>query len=276
MKRVFITGASSGLGAALAAHYAAEGAQLGLLARREQTLSDLRATLPHPERHRLYVVDVCDHAALAAAAADFLQQAGGIDIVIANAGVSYGTLTERDGDLPVFEKIIATNLTATVATFTPFIAAMKNQAAAGQRDLRLVGIGSVAGIRGLPGAEAYSASKAAVISYCESLRIEMRRHRIRVVTIAPGYIDTPMTQLNTYAMPFLLPASDFAARAAKRIAAGCSYAIIPWQMRGVSWLLKLLPNAVYDFAFARAPYKSSITEQQEIQKQQAANHAAMD
>lgn len=262
MKRVFITGASSGLGAALAREYAGQGAQLGLVARRADALQELLASLPNPELHQRYALDVTDHAALANAAADFLRAAGGVDIVIANAGVSYGTLTERDGDLPVFEKIIATNLLAMVATFSPFISAMQAQAAAGQRDLRLVGIASVAGIRGLPGAEAYSASKAAVISYCESLRIEMRRHRIRVVTVAPGYIDTPMTQVNSYPMPFLLPAHEFAARAARVIAAGRSYAVIPWQMHGVAWLLRLLPNWLYDAVFARAPHKASMAEQQ--------------
>lgn len=262
MKRVFITGASSGLGAALAREYASQGAQLGLVARRDSALRELIASLPNAALHQQYAIDVNDHAALAAAASDFMQVAGGIDIVIANAGVSYGTLTERGADLPVFEKIIATNLLAMVATFAPFISKMQAQAAAGQRDLRLVGIASVAGIRGLPGAEAYSASKAAVISYCESLRIELRRHGIRVITIAPGYIDTPMTQVNTYPMPFLLPPQVFAARAARVIAAGRSYAVIPWQMHGVAWLLRLLPNWLYDAVFARAPHKASMAEQQ--------------
>lgn len=263
IKRVFITGASSGLGMALARQYAADGAQLGLLARREDALKDLLATLPNSEAHRLYVVDVCDHAALAAAAADFLRHTGGVEVVIANAGVSYGTLTERTADKAVFEQIISVNLLSVVATFAPFIRAMQAQAALGQTDLRLVGIASVAGIRGLPGAEAYSASKAAVISYCESLRVEMRHHGIRVVTIAPGYIDTPMTEVNTYAMPFLMPAEKFAARAVKIINAGRSYAVIPWQMRGVSWLLRLLPNWLYDALFSLAPYKAGKPEPQD-------------
>lgn len=260
VKRVFITGASSGLGMALARQYAEGGAQLGLLARRADALEELRATLPHAERHFIYAVDVCDHAALADAAADFLQQTGGVEVVIANAGVSYGTLTERIADKAVFEHIISVNLVSVVATFAPFMRALQAQAAAGQTDLRLVGIASVAGIRGLPGAEAYSASKAAVISYCESLRVEMRRHGIRVVTLAPGYIDTPMTQVNTYAMPFLLPAEKFAERAVRVINAGRSYAVIPWQMRGVSWLLRLLPNWLYDALFSLAPYKAGKPE----------------
>jgi short-subunit dehydrogenase len=254
-QRVFITGASSGIGAALAARYAAQGASLGLLARRGELLDQLIASLPNPERHRAYSVDVRDHAAIAAAAQAFLAHAGGVDVVIANAGISAGTLTEFAEDIPVFEAIIATNVTATAATFAPFIAAMKAQVKGGGAAPRLVGIGSVAGIRGLPGAEAYSASKAAVISYCESLRLEMKRHGIRVVTICPGYIDTPMTMANPYPMPFLMKPEKFAASAVRAIAAGSSYAVIPWQMGVVAKVLRLLPNAVYDLAFARAPHK---------------------
>jgi NAD(P)-dependent dehydrogenase (short-subunit alcohol dehydrogenase family) len=249
--RVFITGASSGLGAALARRYAAQGATLGLLARRGEALAALIASLPNAGRHRAYSVDVRDHAAIADAARAFLAHAGGVDVVIANAGVSVGTLTEHAEDIQVFSDVIATNVVATAATFAPFIAAMRAQRTPG----RLVGIGSVAGIRGLPGAEAYSASKAAVISYCESLRLEMKPYGIRVVTICPGYIDTPMTQVNPYPMPFLMDPDKFAARAAQVIAAGSSYAVIPWQMGIVAKVLRLLPNSVYDWAFARAPHK---------------------
>ena len=260
MLRVFITGASSGIGAALAREFAVRGAQLGLLARRESAVHALVASLPNASRHLVYPVDVNDHDALRAAAQNFMRRADGIDIVIANAGISYGTLTERPEDLAVFESILQTNLMATVATFAPFIDAMKIQAAAGDRGLRLVGIGSVAGIRGLPGAEAYSASKAAVMSYCESLRVELNPHRIRVVTIAPGYIDTPMTKVNRYPMPFLMPAPRFARLAADVIRSGRSYAVIPWQMRGVSWLLRLLPNWLYDRVMAKAPHKTSLKD----------------
>ena len=254
MNTVFITGASSGIGAALAQAYAAQGARLALVARRHEALEALRLSLPNASQHRVYALDVTDHAALAAAAADFMQAVGPVQVVIANAGISVGTLSEYSGDLPVFARVLETNLLATVATFAPFIAAMKSCAAA--QDCRLVGIASVAGIRGLPGAEAYSASKAAVISYCESLRVELKDSGIRVVTITPGYIDTPMTRRNAYAMPFLMPVEKFAARAVRAIAAGDSYRVIPWQMGVVAKLLRLLPNPLYDFAFARAPHKS--------------------
>lgn len=263
MKRVFITGASSGLGAALAMHYAQQGAVLGLVARRGNLLDSLAAALPGKQQHRLYAVDVTDHAALADAAADFIDAFGTADIVIANAGVSFGTLTGHVEDLPVFERIMAVNVAATVATFAPFISSMEMQAKAGNRGCRLVGIGSVAGIRGLPGAGAYSASKAAVMSYCESLRVELRRSGIKVVTVAPGYIDTPMTRVNTYPMPFLMSPEKFAERAAAVIESGTSYKIIPWQMGWVAKILRILPNWLYDLAFSKAPHKvRSAPEQQ--------------
>lgn len=254
MRNIFITGASSGIGAALARQYALQGDRVGLVARRSDVLETVRQSLPDPERHYVYALDVNDHKALHLAAAEFDRVTGGAHVVIANAGISRGTLTEHMEDLPVFEQIMATNLLATVATFAPFISSMKNRSA--QQACRLVGIGSVAGIRGLPGAEAYSASKAAVISYCESLRVELRASQINVVTICPGYIDTPMTEVNNYAMPFLMSAEKFAAQAVAAIERGDSYRIIPWQMAWVAKLLRLLPNRIYDFVFANAPHKS--------------------
>lgn len=259
--RVFITGASSGLGAALARHYAQQGATLGLVARRADALRQLASEFPAAQC-LVYALDVNEHAALTAAATDFIA-GGGIDIVIASAGISAGTLTEHQGDLAVFERIVATNLTATVATFAPFIAAMRASSSVSapptpRRRLRLVGIASVAGIRGLPGAGAYSASKAAVISYCESLRVELVGSAIRVVTITPGYIDTPMTQHNAYRMPFLMAPDAFARRAARAIDAGDRMCVIPWQMGWVARLLRWMPDALYDRVFCKAPRKSRV------------------
>lgn len=256
---VFITGASSGLGEAMAREYAAQGALLGLVGRRTEILEQVRNSLPNAGTHQIYALDVNDHAALQQAAQQFIQHAGSVDTVIASAGISVGTLTELSEDLAVFRRVMDTNVLATVATFTPFIEHMKSHAK--ESPCRLVGIASVAGIRGLPGASAYSASKAAVISYCESLRVELRATGIKVVTIAPGYIDTPMTRINTYAMPFLLPADVFARRAISSIRAGLSYRVIPWQMGIVAKVLRALPNMVYDRLFANAPRKSRHVQQ---------------
>jgi len=247
--KIFITGASSGIGEALAVYYAAQGATLGLAARRGDSLAALNVRLGG--RHACYPLDVADAPALHAAAADFLQRFGAPDIVIASAGVSAGTLTECEEDLAVFKRVMDINVFGMAATFAPFIPALK---AAGNA-ARLVGIASVAGIRGLPGAEAYSASKAAAIAYLESLRLEMRPYGIKVVTIAPGYIATPMTAVNPYKMPFLLPAAKAAERFAAAIARGTTYAVIPWQMGVVAKVLRLLPNWLYDRLFTSAPRK---------------------
>lgn len=257
---VFITGASSGLGEAMAREYAAQGALLGLVGRRTEALEHVRQSLPNAEHHQIYTLDVNEHHALQQAAQHFISHAGRVDTVIASAGISVGTLTELSEDLAVFRRVMDTNVLATVATFAPFIEHMKLYAT--QYPCRLVGIASVAGIRGLPGASAYSASKAAVISYCESLRVELRSTGIKVVTIAPGYIDTPMTRINTYAMPFLLPADVFARRAIGCIQAGLSYRVIPWQMGVLAKVLRTLPNRLYDLLFAHAPRKSRHSEQQ--------------
>jgi short-subunit dehydrogenase len=245
---VFITGASSGIGAALARHYAAHGATLGLAARRADALELLAAKLPG--HHYCYPLDVTDAEALATAGADFIAKAGVPDVVIANAGISVGTLTQESSDNRAFRRVMDTNVLGLVHTFQPFIAAMEEHGSG-----RLVGIASVAGIRGLPGAGAYSASKAAAIAYLEGLRVELRSSGVKVVTIAPGYIRTPMTDKNDYAMPFMLEADVAAHRFARAIAAGVSYAVIPWQMGIVAKLMRLLPNFVFDRLAAKAGRK---------------------
>jgi short-subunit dehydrogenase len=245
---VFITGASSGLGAAFARHYAQQGHTLGLVARRADRLQALAASLPGT--HHVYVLDVCDRPALHAAAEDFIHQTGHVDIVIASAGISAGTLTQELDDFGVFKSIFETNMIATVSTFEPFIQGM-----VARQSGTLVGIASVAGVRGLPGAGAYSASKAAVATYCESLRLELKPQGVGVVTIAPGYVRTEMTAHNPYSMPFLMEAKDFATRAAHSIARQRTYCVIPWQMGIVAKLMRLLPNWLYDRLAVNAPRK---------------------
>ena len=236
---IFLTGASSGIGEALARHYASAGATLGLAARRQDRLAALAAELPGA--HACYPLDVADAAALQVAAADFIAHWGCPDVVIANAGISVGTLAEEAGDLPVFHRVFATNVLGMVQTFQPFIKAMKARGSG-----RLVGIASVAGIRGLPGAGAYSASKAASIACLEALRVELHGSGVKVLTIAPGYVATRMTAANPYPMPFLLSADEAARRFACAIERGASYSVIPWQMGVVAKLLRLLPNPVFD------------------------------
>jgi len=248
---VFITGASSGIGQALAARYAAAGWRLALVARRTAeiqawaTCSGLA-----PERWRAYGADVSDTDSILTAAQACLQAQGLPDVVIANAGISVGMDSAEREDIDVMARTFATNNTGLAATFHPFVAAMRERGHG-----RLVGIASVAAIRGLPGHGAYCASKAAVVAYCESLRGELRGSGVRVVTLLPGYIDTPLTRQNRYAMPFLMAPEAFAERALKAIAAGDSYRVIPWQMGAVAWLLRALPNAWFDRLLAGRPRK---------------------
>ncbi|MGF6726980.1 short-subunit dehydrogenase [Paraburkholderia sp. GAS41] len=246
--KVFITGASSGIGLALAAEYARRGAILGLVARRGEVLA--RFQQAHPQHSiSIYPVDVRDADALAAAAAQFIEQYGCPDIVIANAGISRGAVTGH-GDLRAFREVMDVNYFGMVATFEPFAAAMM---AAGKG--ALVGVASVAGVRGLPGSGAYSASKAAAFKYLEALRVEMRPKGVNVVTIAPGYVRTAMTAHNPYRMPFLMDADRFAAKVAEAVGRNTSFAIYPWQMRVVAMLLHVLPRWLYDRAFEKAPRK---------------------
>ncbi|MDP1909641.1 MAG: SDR family oxidoreductase, partial [Hyphomicrobium sp.] len=184
-----MTGASSGLGAALAAHYADAGAIVGLVARRAEPLAGLASR--HPGRVAAWTADVTDSAAMQQAAAEFTGRFGAPDIVIANAGVSVGTLADSADDLAAFRRVMDVNVYGMAASFQPFIAAMRER-----RHGSLVGIASVAGFRGLPGAAAYSASKSAVITYLESLRTELHGSGLSVTTICPGYVRTPMTDVN--------------------------------------------------------------------------------
>ena len=247
---VFITGASSGIGAALAQEYAQKGAVIGMVGRRAEALEQARATMNHPENHSIYAADVNNEAELHQAAHDFIALHGAPDVVIAAAGISVGTWTEHYEDLVHIKRVFETNVFAMASTFHPFIAPMK---AAGKGSL--VGIASVAGIRGLPGSEAYCASKSAVITYLESLRGELRDSKISVLTVLPGYVATPLTAQNPYQMPFLLQPDEFARRAIRVIESKRSYAVIPWQMAIVSKLMRALPNAVFDRLFAGKKHK---------------------
>jgi len=247
-QRVIITGASSGIGAALARRYAAQGAIVGLIARREAALQALAAGLGGG--CETYALDVRDGGRLASAAHDFVSRHGCPDIVFANAGVSVGTLTEFTEDVSAFQEVTDINLVGLVKTFQPFVGPMRD---AGKGTL--VGIASVAGYRGLPGAAAYSASKAAAISYLESLRVELRASGVKVITICPGYIETPMTERNPYPMPFLMSAEAAARKIAVIVARGRTYAVIPWQMALVARMMRVLPNWIYDRLLGSATRK---------------------
>ncbi len=253
---VFITGASSGIGQALAWRFYQAGYRLALVARRSDAMQEwVQTQAMDLSRVQLYTADVADVDSIVAAGHNCISRQGVPDVVIANAGISVGMDTAVRSDLTVMARTFATNNIGLAATFHPFVDTMRHRGSG-----TLVGIGSVSGIRGLPGHGAYCASKAAVIAYCESLRGELRSSGVEVVTLCPGYIDTPLTRQNRYGMPFLLPAQAFAERAFEAIGVGSSYRVIPWQMGWVAKLLRLLPNPVFDKLLAGRPRKHRADE----------------
>jgi short-subunit dehydrogenase len=252
-KLVFITGASSGIGQALALRFHRAGFRLALVARRA---GEVRAWAEAQQIDvAIHAADVRDIAAITGAGRACIAAQGLPDVVIACAGISVGIDTAIASDLEVMRAVYETNNLGAAATFQPFITPMRERGAG-----TLVGIASVGGIRGMPGHGAYCSSKAAVISYCESLRGELQGDGIHVVTLVPGYIDTPLTRANRYSMPFLMQPADFADRAFAAIQAGASYRVIPWQMGVVAMLLRLLPNPVFDAALRGRPRKHRAAE----------------
>lgn len=253
---VFITGASGGIGQALVLRFYQAGYRLALVARRTDAMLAWAAQAGvDAHRLRVYAADVAVIDSAVAAGRACLQEMGLPDVVIAGAGISVGVDTAVRADLDVMVHVLATNNVGMAATFHPFVEPMRLRGSG-----VLVGIASVNGIRGFPGHGAYCASKAAVISYCESVRGELRGTGVRVVTISPGYIDTPLTLGNRYRMPFLMSAQAFAQAAFVTIDRGTSYRVIPWQMGVVAKLLRVLPNGLFDRLFAGRPRKKRADE----------------
>jgi short-subunit dehydrogenase len=183
---------------------------------------------------------------MAAAADDF----GVPDLVIANAGVSAGTSGEDLRDIAHLRRLLDVNVVGVAVTLAAFAPGMRKTGRG-----TLACIASVAGFRGLAGNGAYSSSKAAARTWLESLRVEMRGSGVSVVCICPGYIDTPMTRVNRFRMPFLLSADEAARRIARAIARRPRVAVVPWQMALVSVALRAMPDWLYDRLAAGAPRK---------------------
>ena len=241
-----ITGASDGIGAALAVEYARRGWRLVLVARRLPALEQTARACGlegNSQRLRLVACDVRDVDHVRREAEALMHDWGCPQVVVANAGISWGVDLSDPGDLDVAIDIMDVNWTGALATLAPFVAPMRQRGSG-----TLVGIASVAGVRGLPCHAAYCASKAALIRSLESLRVELRPRGVRVVTISPGYVATAMTAGNRFAMPFLLTPQQFAARAVRAIDAGRAYVTIPWQMGILGMFLHVVPRAIYDRA----------------------------
>ncbi len=240
-RTVFITGASSGIGRALAVELARRGYDLFLTARRLDELERLRAELTKRApacRVELRRLDVTDDADVADALAEATEKLGRCDIVVANAGIgNSGRVGE--GNMERARTIVETNLIGGIATIDAAVALFRRQGGDGQ----VVGVASVAAVRGLPGSGAYSASKSGLAVYLEAVRAETYREPITVTTLAPGYIDTPLNS-DMKSRPFLIDAEKGARMMADLIERRVGYATVPrlpWTI--IAPLLRVMPTA---------------------------------
>jgi NAD(P)-dependent dehydrogenase (short-subunit alcohol dehydrogenase family) len=249
-RQAVITGACGGLGQALAHELLAAGAQVALVGLNRAALDALAATAPG--RATVYTPDVSDSAAMQAMAADWMARAGLPDLVVANAGVAGGFDTAEAGDLAVMRRMLEINLLGPATTFQPFVKALRAQPGA---HCALVGVASIAGWRGMPGNGAYCASKGGLIRYLESLRAECRGAALSVHTVSPGYLRTPLTAGNRFAMPGLMDA-DVAARALLHgVARGREHIVLPRRIGWLSRLLACLPARWHDQILSAQPRK---------------------
>ncbi len=241
-RTIFITGASSGIGEALAYLYAEPGRTLGLLARREAALHAVaeRCRVQGAEV-TVYPADVADADAVHRAASAFLAQVGEVDLVIANAGIGLRD-DEAGGDGRIPREVMAINFLGAVQTLAPFIPAME-----ARRSGSLVAVSSVAGFRGMPNAGAYSASKAALNTWMESLRLRLDG-RVHVMTVCPGFVTTPMTAANPFPMPWLLSAAEAASWIARGVRRKTSVLVFPRRMRWLMRVVSAAPPSLYDRA----------------------------
>lgn len=233
-QRVFITGAASGMGLALARHYLEQGAAVGTcsLESRAELADQLPEGLDYTQ------ADVTDAPATHAAVTAFAERVGGLDLLIANAGISMPKAALPDFALG--RKVMDVNVLGVVNAFEPAIAIMT-----GQGSGQLVALGSISGITGMPGMAFYGASKAAVMQFCESLSVDLKAYGIDVSVVAPGFVATPLTEANPHRMPFLLSTEQAVARIIRAIEQRRLRVVFPWPMAVLAGLLYHLPRSLY-------------------------------
>jgi short-subunit dehydrogenase len=237
--RVFITGASSGLGEGLALHYATPGAVIGLCARRAPLLAELsQAIAARGARAHVHAVDVSDTAAMQQAADRFAAEAGGVDLVIANAGIGIAHATLAGKSEPI-ARLMRVNVIGVTNTVVPFVPLMLQQGSG-----TLVAVSSMAGHRGLPGRAAYSASKAAVITFMDALRLDLHGTPVHAMTLCPGFVHTPLTASLAGKLPFAISRDEAVTQMERAIARREHTFTFPWQMRLLSRILKIAPEGL--------------------------------
>jgi short-subunit dehydrogenase len=253
-QHIVITGASSGIGAALAKAYAAPGIRLGLIARRMEKLESLAAECRAKSAEVwLESADVTVQAQITTVLLS-ADEKHPIDLLIANAGISGGTFGAGESEVQA-RAIFNTNVTGVLNTVHPILPRMQ-----ARRSGQIALMASLAGFRGLPSAPAYCASKAAVRLYGEGLRGELARFGVKVNVICPGYIDTPMTQTNHFPMPFLMTVEKGASIIIKGLQHNEARIAFPWPTAFGAWLLGVLPPGWTDPLLQHLPKKAAIKE----------------
>ena len=249
-RNAVLTGACGGLGQALARELIDAGAHVALVGLNLPALQTLAQLAP--ERTAIYTPDVANTQAMQQVASDWIMRSGMPDIVIANAGVAAGMDTANPDDLAVMRRMLDINLLGPATTFQPFIKACGNPHPG---RCALVGVASIAGWHGMPGNAAYCASKGGLIRYLESLRAECRGSGLSVHTVSPGYLRTPLTAGNRFAMPGLMDADRAAQTLLRRVAKGHTHIVLPRRIGWLSQLLACLPSAMHDRILLRQPRK---------------------
>jgi short-subunit dehydrogenase len=235
--KIFITGGTTGIGWSLAEYYLKKGFIVGICGRNLNKLP--QDYVKYGERLKCYKADVRDREKLSSVIHEFAK--GHLDILVANAGISQGEKTS-DPNFVASRNILQTNIDGFLNTFEIGFNLMKPKGKG-----QLVAIASVAGMLGLPGAGAYCGSKAAVLKMCESFNIDFLKFGINVTTIAPGFIDTPLTKKNKHPMPFLMSSEKASIKIAKAIEKKKAIFIFPFQMKCLVFILERMPRIIYRF-----------------------------
>jgi short-subunit dehydrogenase len=250
-KTIFLTGASSGIGEALAIDLAKRGATLGLVARREDLLNDLKVRCEAAgARAAVFPCDVIDAEALQNAAKQFREEFGRIDIMIANAGIGGNDEKTRAYDPASVKKLVGINLLGAVNSIHAVVGDMIER-----RSGHLVAVSSLAGFRGLPKSAAYSASKAAMTAFFESVRLDHAKHGIDVTIIQPGFIKTPLTSGRANKMPFIMELEEAIPHFVSAIEKKKKFHAFPFPLSWVVKLGRVMPAWLYDQVAGRARYR---------------------
>lgn len=250
-RSVFLTGASSGIGEALALAMAEKGASLGLVARRADLLEDLaERCIARGGNAIALAADVTDPDAVANASARARAEFGKIDIMIANAGIGGNNEETRSYQPDAVKKVIDINLLGSVNAVHAVLPDMIERG-----DGQLVAISSLAGFRGLPKSAAYSASKAGMTAFFESVRLDVQDDGVSVTIIQPGFIKTPLTSGRSNKMPFLMELEDSIPHFISAIEKKKKFTAFPWQLAAIVRAGKFMPAWMYDRIAGRARYR---------------------